>query len=182
MNWLLPDGRQTGSFHLRLPRPLSRRAPGKQPISTRRFTFQNTQSSFIRAASVEYTDISSERNTLTFLSSANTNCKCKVEVSGFCKVEMSKLPCRQMAEAEIGVCDKERKRIATHGGFGRGSLGRRTVASAAIVLAVGVRQIHRLLIRFRENGGRALIYKSRGQPRRASQSHSTGSPGEGASS
>ena len=26
--------------------------------------------------------------------------------------------------------------------------GRRTVASAAIVLAVGVRQIHRLLIRF----------------------------------
>src|SRR5277367_1502175 len=33
--------------------------------------------------------------------------------------------------------------------------GRRTVASAAIVLAVGVRQIHRLLIRFREDGGGA---------------------------
>src|SRR5271167_2285408 len=42
--------------------------------------------------------------------------------------------------------------------------GRRTVASAAIVLAVGVRQIHRLLIRFREDGGGALIHKSRGQP------------------
>src|SRR5277367_3251298 len=42
--------------------------------------------------------------------------------------------------------------------------GRRTVASAGIVLAVGVRQIHRLLIRFRENGGGALIHKSRGQP------------------
>jgi hypothetical protein len=35
--------------------------------------------------------------------------------------------------------------------------GRGTVAWAAIVLAVGVRQIHRLLIRFREDGGGALI-------------------------
>jgi len=36
--------------------------------------------------------------------------------------------------------------------------GRRTVASAAIVLAIGVRQIHRLLVRFREDGGGALIH------------------------
>ena len=42
--------------------------------------------------------------------------------------------------------------------------GRRTVASAVIVLAVGERQIYRLLIRFREDGGGALIHKSRGQP------------------
>ena len=42
--------------------------------------------------------------------------------------------------------------------------GRRTVASAAMVLAIGVRQIHRLLIRFREDGGGALIHKSRSRP------------------
>jgi len=41
--------------------------------------------------------------------------------------------------------------------------GRRTVASAAIVLAVSVRQVHRLLIRFRDDGGGALIHKGRGQ-------------------
>ena len=41
--------------------------------------------------------------------------------------------------------------------------GRRTVASAAIVLAISVRQVHRLLIRFREDGGGALIHKGRGQ-------------------
>ncbi len=34
-------------------------------------------------------------------------------------------------------------------------VGRRSVASAAIVLAVGVRQVHRLLIRNREDGGGA---------------------------
>jgi hypothetical protein len=32
---------------------------------------RQTQSSFLRTDSVEYTDISSERNTLTFLSGAN---------------------------------------------------------------------------------------------------------------
>jgi len=41
--------------------------------------------------------------------------------------------------------------------------GRRSVASAAIALAVGVRQVHRLLIRYREDGGGALIHKGRGQ-------------------
>jgi hypothetical protein len=41
--------------------------------------------------------------------------------------------------------------------------GRRTVASAAIVLAVSPRQVHRLLIRFREDGGAALVHKGRGQ-------------------
>jgi hypothetical protein len=30
------------------------------------------------------------------------------------KVEMSKLPFRQMAEAEIGIFDDERKRVAAH--------------------------------------------------------------------
>ncbi len=41
--------------------------------------------------------------------------------------------------------------------------GRRSVASAAIVLAAGVRQVHRLLIRYHEDGGGALIHKGRGQ-------------------
>ena len=41
-------------------------------------------------------------------------CSCKVEVSGFCKVEMSKLPFRQMAEAKIEISDDEWKRAPTH--------------------------------------------------------------------
>jgi hypothetical protein len=41
--------------------------------------------------------------------------------------------------------------------------GRRTVASAAIVLAISVRQVHRLLIRFREDCGGGLIHRGRGQ-------------------
>jgi hypothetical protein len=41
--------------------------------------------------------------------------------------------------------------------------GRRTVASAAIVLAITARQVNRLLIRFREDGGGGLIHKARGQ-------------------
>ncbi len=51
---------------------------------------------------------------LLILSLIMCRCTCKVEVSGFCKVEMSKLPFRQMAEAEIGIFDDERKRIAAH--------------------------------------------------------------------
>jgi len=41
--------------------------------------------------------------------------------------------------------------------------GRRTIASAAIVLAITARQVNRLLIRFREDGGGGLIHKGRGQ-------------------
>ncbi|RZU35587.1 winged helix-turn helix protein [Edaphobacter modestus] len=41
--------------------------------------------------------------------------------------------------------------------------GRRTVASAAVVLAITVRQVNRLLIRFREDGGGGLIHKGRGK-------------------
>jgi hypothetical protein len=41
--------------------------------------------------------------------------------------------------------------------------GRRTVASAAVVLAITARQISRLLIRFRQDGGGGLIHKGRGQ-------------------
>jgi NAD(P)-dependent dehydrogenase (short-subunit alcohol dehydrogenase family) len=47
-------------------------------------------------------------------------CSCKVETSAFCKVEMSKLPFRHMAEAEIGTSDYEWKRIAAHRGPCRG--------------------------------------------------------------
>jgi hypothetical protein len=43
----------------------------KATISTRWLTFQAHAELFLRTDSVEYTDISSERNTLTFLSSAN---------------------------------------------------------------------------------------------------------------
>ncbi len=41
--------------------------------------------------------------------------------------------------------------------------GRRTVASAAAVLGVSVRQTHRLLLRYRDGGGGALIHKARGR-------------------
>ena len=38
--------------------------------------------------------------------------------------------------------------------------GKRTVASAAIVLAISARQVGRLLTRFREDGGRGLAHKA----------------------
>ena len=41
-------------------------------------------------------------------------CKRKVEMSASRKVEMSKLPFRQMTEAEIGISDDEWKRVAAH--------------------------------------------------------------------
>ena len=41
--------------------------------------------------------------------------------------------------------------------------GRRDVVSGAAVLAVSVRQMHRLLARYREGGGGALIHKARGR-------------------
>jgi hypothetical protein len=41
--------------------------------------------------------------------------------------------------------------------------GKRTVASAAIVLAVTPWQVSRLLIRFREDGGGGLVHKGRGR-------------------
>ena len=44
---------------------------------------------------------------------SRTRCRRKVEMSGFCKVEMSKLPFRELAEAEIGTFDDEWKRAAT---------------------------------------------------------------------
>jgi hypothetical protein len=47
-------------------------------------------------------------------SSAFRRCKRKVEMSGSRKVEMSKLPFRQLAEAEIGISDDEWKRVAAH--------------------------------------------------------------------
>src|SRR5215213_1611314 len=42
--------------------------------------------------------------------------------------------------------------------------GRRTVASAAAVLAPGVRQAHRLLKRYRDRGAGGLAHKARGRP------------------
>ena len=47
--------------------------------------------------------------------------------------------------------------------------GRRTVASAATVLDVSVRQVGRLLVRYRDDGGGGLIHKGRGRP----SNHST---------
>src|SRR5260370_16530275 len=41
--------------------------------------------------------------------------------------------------------------------------GRRTVVSAAAVLALGVRQTFRLLARYQEGGGGALIHQARGR-------------------
>jgi transposase len=42
--------------------------------------------------------------------------------------------------------------------------GRRTVASAAAVLALSVRQAHRLLRRYRDRGCSGLAHKARGRP------------------
>jgi hypothetical protein len=42
--------------------------------------------------------------------------------------------------------------------------GRRTVASAATVLDLSARQVGRLLLRYRDDGGGGLIHKSRGKP------------------
>jgi hypothetical protein len=41
--------------------------------------------------------------------------------------------------------------------------GRRDVVSGGAALAVSVRQMHRLLARYREGGGGALIHKARGR-------------------
>ena len=41
--------------------------------------------------------------------------------------------------------------------------GRRDVVSGAAVLGVSVRQMHRLLARYREGGGGALIHQDRGR-------------------
>jgi len=49
--------------------------------------------------------------------------------------------------------------------------GRRTVASAATVLGVSVRQAQRLLIRYRDGGGGSLIHKARGRPSNYQQSN-----------
>ena len=41
--------------------------------------------------------------------------------------------------------------------------GRRSVASAATVLATSDRQVSRLLVRYRDDGGGALIHRARGR-------------------
>ena len=41
--------------------------------------------------------------------------------------------------------------------------GRRTVASAAAVLDLGVRQVGRLLLRYRNDGGGGLVHEGRGR-------------------
>src|SRR5438270_13110548 len=41
---------------------------------------------------------------------------------------------------------------------------RRTIASAAVVLAVSVRHVHRLLRRVEVGGGTALVHGARGRP------------------
>ena len=41
--------------------------------------------------------------------------------------------------------------------------GRRSVASAAVVLAISDRQVNRLLVRYRDGGGGALIHQARGR-------------------
>src|ERR1700722_16342451 len=41
--------------------------------------------------------------------------------------------------------------------------GRRTVVSAAAVLALGVRQTFRLLARYEEHGGGGMVHKTRGR-------------------
>ena len=60
----------------------------------------------------------------------------------------------------ISMSERDLRRIAV---LTEVLAGRRTVVSAAAVLALGVRQTFRLLARYQEGGGGALVHKSRGQ-------------------
>ena len=84
-------------------------------------------------------------------------------MSGFCKVELSKLPFRELAEAEIGTFDDEWKRVARVEVVSEVVARRRTEESAATVLGLSTRQMRRLVRAYRDGGGGALIHKARGK-------------------
>ena len=104
-------------------------------------------------------------------------CARTVEVSGFCKVELSKLPFRELAEAEIGFLTMSGSELRRVEVVAEVVARRRTEESAAVVLGLSARQTRRLVRAYRDGGGGALIHKARGknskQPadRRSSRVH-----------
>jgi hypothetical protein len=109
--------RRSGSFHLASLGPYCAVRLESNPSLRDGSLCSHTQSSSLRTDSVEYTDISSERNTLTFLSGANKLCKRKAEMSDLRKVEMSPFTLLTKTwEGCFGVVDSERARFAADRG------------------------------------------------------------------
>jgi hypothetical protein len=81
-------------------------------------------------------------------------CARTVEMSHLCQVEMSK----GMGLVAMSLKDLQRIEVLTEV-LG----GRRTAGSAAAVLGLSVRQTHRLLVRYGDGGGGALIHQARGR-------------------
>jgi hypothetical protein len=73
---------------------------------------------------------------------------------------MSKLPFRQMTEAEIGMSGHELRRIEV---LSEVLARRRTEVSAAGILGLSTRQTRRLVVAYRDGGGGAMIHKARGR-------------------
>jgi hypothetical protein len=84
-------------------------------------------------------------------------------MSGFCKVEMSKLPFRHLAEAKIGISDDERNELQRIEVLAEVLSGRRTEVSAAAILGLSTRQTRRLIVAYRAGGGASVIHKGRGR-------------------
>ena len=61
----------------------------------------------------------------------------------------------------VRMSERELQRVEVLAEVGQ---GRRTMASAAGVLALSVRQVHRLLRRYRELGAGGLVHGARGRP------------------
>ena len=61
----------------------------------------------------------------------------------------------------VTMSERDLRRVEV---LGEVSSGRRTVASAAAVLALSARQVHRLLGRYRDQGAGGLAHRARGRP------------------
>jgi Helix-turn-helix domain len=84
-------------------------------------------------------------------------------MSALCKVEMSKLPFRQLAEAKIGILTMSGNELQRIEVLAEVLSGRRTEASAAAILDISTRQTRRLVVAYRAGGGASVIHKSRGR-------------------
>ncbi len=66
-------------------------------------------------------------------------------------------------EASFGPDDDEQRGLQRIGVLTEVFAGRRTTESAAVVLGVSMRQVQRLLNRYQDGGGGALIHQARGR-------------------
>jgi hypothetical protein len=82
-------------------------------------------------------------------------CRPSLEVSGPCLLEMS---VSKMGWVTMSERDLQRIEVLTDV-----LAGKRTVAAAATVLAISERQMYRLLAKYEDGGGSALIHKARGR-------------------